>query len=198
MGFHTVSLGLNRRFRSNFFCNVYFDYEWCSEPRSAAGSPSGWATSSPMSSDPMAQGWFLNFDQDIPTVQDTSTYRLKASARYVLSYDIGVAGTYRLLSGYNSTPTHQSTVYDGRVTVASWLAPMNEDRSPNVIIVAFRLHKSFALSDRMNAQFIFDVFNAMNANMIVNFQWFDSVVPYQNIVEYLKGRTIGLSAKLTF
>ena len=75
---------------------------------------------------------------------------------------------------------------------------MSEDRSPNVTIVDFRLDKSFALSDRMNAQFIFDIFNAMNANTIVNFQLLDSVVPYQNIVEYLKGRTIGLCARLTF
>ena len=54
------------------------------------------------------------------------------------------------------------------------------------------------MSDRMNVQFIFDIFNALNANTIVNFQLLDSVVPYQNIVEYLKGRTIGLSARLTF
>ncbi|MXW70409.1 MAG: TonB-dependent receptor [Acidobacteria bacterium] len=198
MDFHTVSLGLNKRFRSNFFYNVYFDYQWRSEPRSAAGSSSGWATSSPLSSDPTSQGWFINYDQDIPTVQDTTTYQLKASARYVLPYEIGVAGTYRLVSGYNYAPTHRNTVYDGRVTVTSWLAPMNEARSPNVTIVDFRLDKSFALSDRMNAQFIFDIFNAMNANTIVNFQLLDSVVPYQNIVEYLKGRTIGLSARLTF
>lgn len=92
---------------------------------------------------------------------------------------------------------HESVIAT-RLSVTSWLAPMSEDRSPNVTIVDFRLDKSFALSDRMNAQFIFDIFNAMNANTIVNFQLLDSVVPYQNIVEYLKGRTIGLCARLTF
>ena len=84
------------------------------------------------------------------------------------------------------------------MTVTSWLAPMSEDRSPNVTLVDFRLDKSFALSDRMNAQFLLDLFNALNANTITNFQLIDSVVPYQRIVEYLKGRTIGLSVRLTF
>ncbi len=198
MDFHTVSLGINKRFRNNFFYNVYFDYQWRSEPRSPGTSATSWNATSPLSSDPTAQGWFINYDQDIPTVQDTSTYQLKASGRYVLPYEIGLAGTYRLISGWNYAPIHRNTVYDGRVTVYSWLGMMSENRSDDVVMVDFRADKTFALGDAMNLQVIVDVFNAMNSNTIVNFQLLDSVVPYQNIVEYLKGRTIGLSARLTF
>ncbi len=198
MDFHTVSLGINKRFRNNFFYNVYFDYQWRSEPRSPGTSATSWNATSPLSSDPTAQGWFINYDQDIPTVQDTSTYQLKAAARYVLPYDIGVAGTYRYISGWNYAPIHRNSVYDGRVTVYSWLGLMNENRSDDVVMLDLRADKTFPLGDRMNFQMIFDVFNAMNANTIVNFQLLDTVVPYQRIVEYLKGRTIGLSARLTF
>ncbi len=198
MDFHTVSLGLNKRFRNNFFYNVYFDYQWRSEPRSPGTSATSWAASSPLSSDPTAQGWFINYDQDIPTVQDTTTYQLKASARYVLPYDIAAAGTYRYISGWNYAPIHRNSVYDGRVTVYSWLGLMSENRSPNVTVVDFRLDKTFPLGDAMNVQLMFDLFNALNANTVVNFQLIDSVVPYQRIVEYLKGRTVGLSARLTF
>ena len=198
MDFHTASLGINKRFRNNFFYNVYFDYQWRSEPRSPGTSATSWAASSPLSSDPTAQGWFINYDQDIPTVQDTTTYQLKASSRYVMPYDIGVAGTYRYISGWNYAPIHRNSVYDGRVTVYSWLGHMSENRSPNVTVVDFRADKTLMLGETMNLQVIFDLFNALNANTVVNFQLIDSVVPYQRIVEYLKGRTIGLSARLTF
>ena len=50
----------------------------------------------------------------------------------------------------------------------------------------------------MRVQVILDFFNALNANTITNFQILDSVVPYQRVVDYLKGRTIGFSARLTF
>ncbi len=61
-------------------------------------------------------------------------------------------GTYRLVSGYNYPPIQRNTAHDGRVTVTSWLAPMNEDRSPNVTILDSRLDRSFAMSDRMTLE----------------------------------------------
>ena len=198
MDFHTVSLALNKRFRNNFFYNIYFDYQWRSEPRSPGTSATSWDASSPLSSDPTAQGWYLNYDQDIPTVQDTSTYQLKGSARYVLPHDVGLAGTYRYVSGWNYSPIHRNSVYDGRVTVYSWLGLMSENRSDNVTVIDFRMDKTFALGESTGLQMMFDLFNALNANTVVNFQLIDSVDPYQRIVEYLKGRTIGLSARLTF
>ena len=198
MNFHTLSLALNKRFRNNFFYNIYFDYQWRSEPRSPEESATAWDATSPLSSDPTAQGWFINFDQDIPTVQDTSTYQLKTSARYVLPFDIGAAGTYRYISGFNFAPIHRNNVYGGRVSVYSWLAPMNSERSDNVSVVDFRLDKTISLGDQMNVQFIVDLYNALNANTIVNFRLLDSVRPYQGIVEFLGGRTVGLSGRLTF
>ena len=42
MDFHTLSLALNKRFRNNFFYNVYFDYQWRSEPRSPGTSSTSW------------------------------------------------------------------------------------------------------------------------------------------------------------
>ena len=198
MNFHTMSLALNKRFRNNFFYNVYFDYQWRTEPRSPATSVTGGDARSPLSSDPTAQGWFINYDQDIPTVQDTTTYQLKASARYILPFGIGTAGTYRFISGWNYAPIHRNSVYGGRVSVYSWLAPMNSDRSDNVSMIDFRLDKSLALGDQMTVQVIFDLFNALNTNTIVNFRLLDSVTPYQGIVEFLGARTVGLSARLTF
>ena len=198
MDFHTLSLALNKRFRNNFFYNVYFDYQWRSEPRSPQTSTTSWASRTPLSSDPTAQGWFLDYDQDIPTVQETSTYQFKASGRYVLPWEIGLAGTYRYVSGFNYAPVHRNQVYDGRVSVYSWLALMSEARSDNVAVLDFRMDKSVPIGDRMRLQVITDLFNALNANTISNFQLIDSVTPYQKVVDYLKGRTLGLSARLTF
>ena len=196
MNFHTLSLALNKRFRNNFFYNVYFDYQWRSEPRSPGTSSTSWAARNPLSADPTAQGWYINYDQDIPTVQDTSTYQFKTSARYVLPYEIGLAGTYRLISGFNFAPTHRLSIYGGSLKPYVWLAPMNEDRSDNVGILDFRVDKSFELGESVRVQAIFDLFNALNYNTVTNFKLLDTA--YQSVVDYLKGRTIGLSARLTF
>ena len=198
MNFHTVSLALNRRFRNNLFYNIYFDYQWRSEPRSPGSSSTSWAATTPLSSDPTAQGWFINYDQDIPTVQDTTNFQLKTSARYVLPYEIGLAGTYRFVSGFNYAPVHRVSLYDGALKPYVWLGFMSENRSDNVTVVDFRVDKSVPLGDRMSVQLIFDLFNALNANTITNFKLLDTAEPYQDIIDYLKGRTIGLSARLTF
>ena len=47
------------------------------------------------------------------------------------------------------------------------------------------------VSIRMNAQVLFDSFNALNAHTITNFQLIDSVVPYQWVVKYLKKEPSG-------
>ena len=196
MNFHTMSLALNKRFRNNFFYNIYFDYQWRSEPRSPGTSSTSWAALNPLSSDPTAQGWFINYDQDIPTIQDTSTYQFKTSARYVFPYEVGMAGTFRYVSGFNFAPTHRLSVYGGSLKPYVWLGYMNENRSDNVTIIDFRVDKAFALGERMNVQLLLDLFNALNANTVTNFQMLDTA--YRNVVDYLKGRTIGLSARLTF
>ena len=196
MNFHTLSLALNKRFRNNFFYNVYFDYQWRTEPRSPGTSSTSWAARNPLSADPTAQGWFINHDSDIPTVQETSTFQFKTSARYVLPLEIGLAGTYRLISGFNFAPTHQLSLYDGKLKPYVWLASMNEDRSDNVGILDFRVDKSFDLGESVRVQAIFDLFNALNSNTVTNFKLLDTA--YGSVVDYLKGRTIGLSARLTF
>ena len=196
MNFHTMSLALNKRFRNNFFYNIYFDYQWRSEPRSPGTSSTSWAALNPLSSDPTAQGWFINYDQDIPTIQDTSTYQFKTSARYVFPYEVGMAGTFRYVSGFNFAPTHRLSLYGGDLKPYVWLGYMDENRSDNVTIVDFRVDKAFALGERMNVQLLLDLFNALNANTVTNFQMLDTA--YRNVVDYLKGRTIGLSARLTF
>ena len=196
MNFHTISLALNKRFRNNFFYNAYFDYQWRSEPRSPGTSSTSWAALNPLSSDPTAQGWFINYDQDIPTVQDTSTYQFKTSARYVLPYDVGVAGTFRYISGFNFAPTHRLSVYDGDLKPYVWVGMMSENRSDNVTIIDFRVDKAFALGERTQVSVLFDLFNALNANTVTNFQMLDTA--YLRVVDYLKGRTVGLSARLSF
>ena len=73
---------------------------------------------------------------------------------------------------------------------------MNENRSDNVTIIDFRVDKAFALGDRTQVSILVDLFNALNANTVTNFQMLDTA--YLAVVDYLKGRTSGLSARLSF
>ena len=89
----TISLGVNRRFRNNFFWNAYFDYQLRNEGRTPGQS------TSPLVSDPVGVGQTYQYGF-IPLIQNVTNWQFKGAARYVMNYDIGVAGTLRYVSGF--------------------------------------------------------------------------------------------------
>ncbi len=185
----TLSMGLNRRFRNNFFWNAYFDYQWRSEGRTPGQS------TSPLTTDPVGVGWTYPYGF-IPNIQETDNWQFKGAARYVMPYDIGVAGTLRYVSGFPWAPFVSVPVPNvGNQTI--FLANMDTNRSDTVSILDFRVDKSFALGDFGQIEFMVDFFNALNNASETNFRM---VVGsrYRETIEWIQGRTIGLSARLTF
>lgn len=185
----TISLGLNRRFRNNFFWNVYFDYQWRHEGRTPGQS------TSPLTTDPIGVGWTYPYGF-IPLVQDVTNWQGKAAARYVMGYDIGAAGTFRYVSGFPWAPMLSIEVPNVG-TQRIFLDSLDKRRSNTVMILDFRLDKSFNLADRAEIQVIFDVFNALNNTSETNFVM-SSGDTHLRPIEWIQGRTVGLSARLTF
>ena len=186
---NTVSLGVNRRFRNNFFWNAYFDYQWRHEGRTPGQS------TSPLSTDPVGVGWTYQYGS-IPLIQDLTNWQFKSAARYVLPYDVGLAGTLRYVSGFNWAPLVSLDVGNvGSQTV--FLDNMSANRSEIVTILDFRVDKGVSLGDTAEVQFILDFFNALNGAAETNF-FFTAGGNYLKTIEWIQGRTIGLSARLTF
>ena len=185
----TVSLGVNRRFRNNFFWNAYFDYQWRHEGRTPGQS------SSPLTTDPVGVGWTYQYGF-IPLIQDVTNWQFKGAARYVMPYDIGVAGTLRYVSGFPWAPLLSVGVGNvGNQTI--FLDNLDNRRSDTVAILDFRVDKAIALGDFGEIQFMVDFFNALNNASETNFIMF-SGDRYRTPIEWIQGRTIGLSARLTF
>ena len=185
----TLSLGVNRRFRNNFFWNAYFDYQWRNEGRTPGQS------TSPLTTDPVGVGWTYQYGF-IPLIQTVTNWQFKGAARYVMPYDVGVAGTLRYVSGFPWAPLLSVGV--GNVgTQTIFLDNLNNRRSDTVSIVDFRVDKAVALGDSAEIQFMLDIFNALNNASETNFIM-RSGSQYRTTIEWIQGRTIGLSARLTF
>ena len=185
----TLSLGVNRRFRNNFFWNAYFDYQWRNEGRTPGQS------TSPLTTDPVGVGWTYQYGF-IPLIQNVTNWQFKGAARYVMNYDIGVAGTLRYVSGFPWAPLLSVGV--GNVgTQTIFLDHLDNRRSDTVSILDFRVDKAIALGDRAEIQFMLDIFNALNNASETNFIM-RAGSRYRDTIEWIQGRTIGLSARLTF
>jgi len=186
----TVSLGLNKRFRNNFFWNAYFDYQWRHEGRDPSDK-----SNSPLTTDPIGVDWNYAYGF-IPLIQDLTNWQFKAAGRYVMPYDIGVAGTYRFVSGFPWAPRLSASI--GNVgTQNIFLDNLDNRRSDNVQILDFRVDKSFAVGDFGNLEVMVDIFNAFNNVAETNF-FIDVGSRYRDTIEWIQGRTIGLSARLSF
>ncbi|MXX85492.1 MAG: TonB-dependent receptor [Acidobacteria bacterium] len=185
----TISLGVNKRFRNNFFWNAYFDYQWRNEGRTPGQS------TSPLTTDPVGVGWTYQYGF-IPLIQSVSNWQFKGAGRYVMPYDIGVAGTLRLVSGFPWSPL--LSVGIGNVgTQTIFLDNLNNRTSDNVSIVDLRVDKGFQLGDSAEIEFMFDLFNALNNASETNFIM-SAGSRYRTTIEWIQGRTVGLSARLTF
>ncbi len=185
----TVSLGVNRRFRNNFFWNAYFDYQWRHEGRTPGQS------GSPLTTDPIGVGWTYQYGF-IPLIQDVTNWQFKGAARYVLQYDIGLAGTLRFVSGFPWAPLLNVPVGNvGSQTI--FLDNLDNRRSDNVAILDFRVDKAFQMGDFGELQVMVDFFNALNNASETNFVM-SSGSRFRTPIEWIQGRTIGLSARLTF
>ena len=186
----TVSMGVNRRFRNNFFWNAYVDYQWRHEAR----RPDSISTS-PLTTDPIAVGYTPQFGF-IPLLQDTNNWQFKSAGRYVMPYDIGTAATLRVVSGFPWAPRLSIDV--GNVgTKRIFLDDLNSRRSNTVSILDLRVDKSFDLGARANIILIVDFFNALNNASETNFNM-NAGSAFEEPIEWIQGRTIGLSARLTF
>ncbi len=185
----TISLGVNKRFRNNFFWNAYFDYQWRNEGRTPGQS------TSPLTTDPVGVGWTYQYGF-IPLIQSVSNWQFKGAGRYVMPYDVGVAGTLRLVSGFPWAPL--LSVGIGNVgTQTIFLDNLDNRISDNVSIVDLRVDKGFQLGDSAEIEFMFDLFNALNNASETNFIM-RAGSRYRDTIEWIQGRTVGLSARLTF
>ncbi|HSF19879.1 MAG TPA: carboxypeptidase regulatory-like domain-containing protein [Vicinamibacteria bacterium] len=189
--FDTIQFAFNRRFRSNLFFNASYDFQWRDELRRADSEATG-----PLTVDPIDAAWFPQYNADLGQVFKNTNWNFRASARWVTAYEIGLAGTFRHQSGWPYAPIHRVSLPNVG-TQPFFLEPIENNRSDNVNIVDIRADKSFTFGGKYQATVMADLYNLFNANPETNFR-IRTGGTYDNIIEWLSGRTLKLGVRFQF
>jgi outer membrane receptor protein involved in Fe transport len=167
--YSTVQVALSRRFRSSFFIQGSFDYQWRDEFRSATNE-----ATQPLTADPLDVGsdghdtiW-QNHSLDVPFRQENTNWGARLLARYVFPREIALSGNIRHQSGWPWAPT-QSVSVPGTGSVRVFLDDIANRRSDNVTIADVRLEKGFAFGNGQKLTGMIDVYNLFNSNAVTNF-----------------------------
>ena len=162
--YHTVEFAVNRRLKNKWMLLASFEHTWANAFVSPAQS-----TTSALGVIRHNTSYLWNPNQRRFGRQDQTYWNAKMIGRYEFPWQLAVAGSVKVQSGYNwarSTSVNLPTL--GATTVA--MEPLNANRSPNVSIVDVRAEKAFRIKGGRKITAMVDVFNALNADTVVNFR----------------------------
>jgi outer membrane receptor protein involved in Fe transport len=158
-------------------------------------SPSGESRSN-LTTDPTAAFWFPEYNPAISLIQDTTNWGFGLTSRYELDMGLGIAGSWRLNSGYLWAPIHRVDL--PRVgTQPIFLEDINSNRSDRVSQVDLRADYSFPITGNARISVMADLYNVFNANPETNFIM-RTGGSYNDIIEWLQGRSFKIGARFQF
>ncbi len=195
--YDTIELAFNKRFSSKFFIQTSGDYQWRNELRSADTAPYGLST--PLNTDPIAVGYFVNPNPAVSNRQKTTMYHFQAMGRYTLPYEVGFAVNYRYQSGFN----YSEIIADGDTKPGLNVSPspffvqnLDQNRSDNVSLLNFRVDKGFTFGGHYKLTGILDLYNVLNANPVTNFSVTNG--NFGQIIAVLDPRVMQVAARFEF
>jgi hypothetical protein len=194
--YDTIEFAFNKRFGGSFFMQSSFDYQWRDELRSA--DIPNWGNSTPLATDPIGVGYFLNPNPAVSNRQETTMYHLTAMGRYTFPHDFGFSGNYRFQSGFpyariipdqTTSPTLLASPTD------FFVEDLKNNRSDNVHLLNFRVDKAFTVG-KLKLTGMFDLYNVLNANPVTNFNLASDA--FGNIIAVLDPRVAQVGIRLEF
>lgn len=162
--YHTVEFAVNRRLKNKWMLLTSFEHTWANGFVSPAQS-----STSALGVIRHATSFLWNPNQRRFGRQDQTFWNFKLLGRYELPWQLAVAASFKLQSGYNwARSTSVSIPNLGATTVA--MEPLSANRSPNVGILDLRAEKSLKIKGNRKLTAMVDVFNALNSDTVVNFR----------------------------
>jgi hypothetical protein len=171
--YNTIEFAVNRRFRGKWMFLTSYEYTWLdqfhnntssTDVLSSAGNSKDATTGSGL---PSSYDWRPN---PMQYGRETSTvWNYKILGRYVMPWDIGVSGSYKLQSGRNWGRSLAVTLpVAGSETIRT--EPVDFNRAPNVSILDFRFDKGFSFGRFGKLTGMVDVFNLFNHGTVTTFR----------------------------
>jgi hypothetical protein len=168
--YHTVEFALNRRFHGKWLLLTSFEHTWAEDFRNTTTGTTSLdvvrqaTTGLSGATNVMSQPNRRRLGR-----QETTYWNYKVLGRYVLPYDFGVSGSYKLQSGYNWA-RNTSVMLPNAGSESILMEPLDSNRTKNVHIVDFRVEKGVRLRGAGKVTGMMDLFNALNANPITGFR----------------------------
>jgi hypothetical protein len=173
--YHTVEFALNRRFSNRWMLLTSFGHTWRHQ-----------GTANYRPADRM---WLDDNGQE-----STTLWNYKLIGRYMLPFDIGLSGSWKLQSGVQWGRT-VSVRFPGDGTRTVRVEPLHSNRAPSVSIIDFRVDKSFRVKgSRLTA--MLDIFNTANYGTITSFR--QTTVNYQEVTGILDPRVVRFGLRFNF
>jgi hypothetical protein len=190
--FHTIEFAANRRFAGKWMVLTSFGYTWLNQIHNVV-SPTGVTALVGNNREyffrPSQVMWGENG-------RETSTqWNYKISGRYMLPYEVGLSGSWRVQSGYHWGRT-SSVQFPGDGTQNIRVEPVTSNRSPNVRILDFRFDKGVKFGATKLTGMV-DVFNALNSGVVTNFRTTTGAT-YKEVIALLDPRIVRFGVRFDF
>ena len=183
--FHNVEVGFNRRFSGKWMMLTSFGHTWSTMNHSQGGGRSF---------------AYRPFDMMFgDNGRETSTiWNYKIIGRYVLPWDIGMSGSWKVQSGFNFARTISVAMpVEGTRTIR--VEPIDSNRYPSVAILDFRLDKSFALGGGTRLTPMVDVFNLLNSGVPTTVRTTNTATaPFKEVTAILNPRVVRFGLRFNF
>ena len=161
--YNTIEFAVNRRFRGKWMFLTSYGYTWLNQFHSNANSTSVLESTG----NPKLYDWRPNvrsFGRETSTV-----WNYKILGRYVLPYDIGISGSYKLQSGRNWGRDVSVTLpVAGAESIR--VEPVTANRGPTVSILDFRVDKALKFGRFGSLTGMVDIFNVFNPSTVTTFR----------------------------
>jgi hypothetical protein len=128
--------------------------------------------------------------------ETTTTWNYKVVGRYVLPYDLGLSGSWKVQSGYQyGRVTSVTFPGDGAQNIR--MEPVTSHRAPSVGIMDVRLDKTFKFGKvgRLTGQI--DMFNLLNSGTVTVFRTATGTT-YNEVLGLLDPRVIRFGVRYAF
>jgi hypothetical protein len=181
--FHNLEFAVNRRFANRWMLLTSFGYTW-----------------SNMLHDETGFGRFYSYRPvrrlfgDENGFETSTLWNYKVIGRYLLPFDVGVSGSWKVQSGQQYGRTLQVT-FPGDSQQTFRVEPVTANRYPTVSILDFRFDKSFTMG-RAKITGMLDIFNALNSGTVTGFRV--TTVNYKEVTGLLDPRVVRVGLRLGF
>jgi hypothetical protein len=192
--FQTVEFAIIRRFQGRWMLLTSFAYTWLDQFHAA--------TTNTGTLDAIQSGraylWRPNQRLFGDEGRETSTlWNYKVIGRYVLPYEVGLSGSWKVQSGRNWGRSI-SFAFPGDGTQSVRVEPVTANRAPTVSILDFRADKSFGLGRFGKLTGMVDVFNALNRGTVINFSSVTNATTFKRVIGILDPRVVRFGVRFDF